>query len=167
MALSIAASLASGLKANFGTMTKPLHVGQCCRNGLLAALLAEGGFDAATDAFEHEQGFLNVFNGRGTYDVAKLFENWGQPWEIEASSIGLKQFPCCGSTHPAINMALNLRREEKIDAADIARIEIMPHGRRLRHTNTPHPQTLAGSQVQRSICCRARAALWRAAPEGF
>jgi len=141
MALCIAASLASGLKANFGTMTKPLHIGQCCRNGLLAALLAEGGFDAATDAFEHQQGFLNVFNGPGTFDTAKLFENWGAPWEIEAKSIALKQFPCCGSTHPAIMMALQLRREDKVKAADISRIEVLPHGRRLRHTNTPHPQT--------------------------
>src|SRR5262249_24458860 len=55
-ALCIAASLASGLKANLGTMTKPLHIGQCCRNGLLAAFLAERGFDAATDVFEHQQG---------------------------------------------------------------------------------------------------------------
>jgi len=141
MALCIAASLASGLKANFGTMTKPLHIGQCGRNGLLAALLAEGGFDAAIDVLEHAQGFLNVFNGPGTFDAGKLFENWGVPWEIEASSIALKQFPCCGSTHPAINMALVLRREEKINAADIARIEVMPHGRRLRHTNTAHPQS--------------------------
>jgi 2-methylcitrate dehydratase PrpD len=141
MALCIAASLASGLKANFGTMTKPLHIGQCCRNGLLAALLAEGGFDAATDAFEHQQGFLNVFNGPGTFDTGKLFENWGAPWEIEAKSIALKQFPCCGSTHPAIAMALRLRREDKVAAADISRIEVLPHGRRLRHTNTPNPQT--------------------------
>jgi 2-methylcitrate dehydratase PrpD len=141
MALCIAASLASGLKANFGTMTKPLHIGQCCRNGLLAALLAEGGFDAATDTFEHHQGFLNVFNGPGTFDIGKLFENWGEPWEIETNSIGLKQFPCCGSTHPAINMALKLRREERVVAEDIARIEVLPHGRRLRHTNAPHPQT--------------------------
>jgi 2-methylcitrate dehydratase PrpD len=141
MALCIAASLAGGLKANFGTMTKPLHIGQCCRNSLLAALLAEGGFDAATDAFEHPQGFLNVFNGPGTFNMTKLFENWGEPWEIESKSIGLKQFACCGSTHPAINMALRLRREEGIASVDIARIEIFPHGRRLRHTNTPHPQT--------------------------
>jgi 2-methylcitrate dehydratase PrpD len=141
MALSIAASLASGLKANFGTMTKPLHIGQCSRNGLFAALLGEQGFDAATDVFEHQQGFLNVFNGPGTFDVARLFEHWGAPWEIEAKSIALKQFPCCGSTHPAIAMALKLRREDTVVAADINRIEIMPHGRRLRHTNTPHPQT--------------------------
>lgn len=141
MALSIAASLAAGIKANFGTMTKPLHIGHCGRNGLLAALLAEGGFDAASDVFEHHQGFLNVFNGPGTFNIERLFENWGSPLEIEASSIGLKQFPCCGSTHPAITMALNLKREENIQAADIAAIEILPHGRRLRHTNTPQPQT--------------------------
>jgi len=113
MALCIAASLASGLKANFGTMTKPLHIGQCCRNGLLAALLAEGGFDAATDAFEHAQGFLNVFNGPGTFDVAKLFEKVGPALGDRDQVDRLKQFPCCGSTHPAINMALNLRREER------------------------------------------------------
>lgn len=141
MALCIAASMASGLKANFGTMTKPLHVGQCCRNGVLAAFLAERGFDAATDAFEHRQGFLNVFNGPGKFDAAKMFENWGEPWEVEAKSIALKQFPCCGSTHPAIAMALKLRREERIDVTDVARIEVLPHGRRLRHTNTPHPET--------------------------
>jgi 2-methylcitrate dehydratase PrpD len=141
MALCIAASLASGLKANFGTMTKPLHIGQCCRNGLFAALLAEQGFDAATDVFEHEQGFLNVFNGPGTFDTGKLFENWGTPWEIEAKSIALKQFPCCGSTHPAIAMALKLRREDKVATADISRIEVLSPGRRLRHTNHPHPQT--------------------------
>ncbi|MDF2812032.1 MAG: putative MmgE/Prp family protein, partial [Microvirga sp.] len=141
MALSIAASLASGIKANFGTMTKPLHIGHSARNGLLAALLAEGGFEAADDVFEHHQGFLNVFNGPGTFDIEKLFANWGEPWEIEATSIGLKQFPCCGSTHPAIMMALQLRREETINTEQIAHIEILPHGRRLRHTDTPQPQT--------------------------
>ena len=34
-ALALAASMASGIKANFGTMTKPFHVGQAARNGLL------------------------------------------------------------------------------------------------------------------------------------
>ena len=43
MALGLAASLASGLKANFGTMTKPLHVGHAARNGLFAALMVQRG----------------------------------------------------------------------------------------------------------------------------
>jgi 2-methylcitrate dehydratase PrpD len=140
-ALAIAASLASGIKANFGTMVKPLHAGQCGRNGLLAALLSRGGFDANELAFEHHQGFLNVFNGAATFDLAKLFEDWAAPLEIEGDTIALKQFPCCGSTHPAIAMMLRLRRDEGITAGDVAAIEIFPHGRRLRHTDTPLPQT--------------------------
>jgi len=141
MALAIAPSLSSGLKANFGTMTKPLHIGQCGRNGLMAALLAENGFDANPFVFEHHQGFFNVFNGPGLFDADKVLAGWGAPLEVEAKSIGLKQFPCCGSTHPAIMMMLALVREEGIRAADVARLEIMPHGRRLRHTNTPRPET--------------------------
>src|SRR4051812_36989670 len=39
-ALAIATSFASGVKANFGTMMKPLHVGHCARNGMYAARLA-------------------------------------------------------------------------------------------------------------------------------
>src|SRR5262249_46445189 len=66
-ALAIAASLSSGIKANFGTMTKPLHVGQAARNGLFAATLAKGGFTADNAALEHKQGFLTVFNGEGNF----------------------------------------------------------------------------------------------------
>ncbi len=139
--LGIAASLASGIKANFGTMTKPLHIGHCARNGLLASLLAERGFDSAPNALEHHQGFFNVFNGPGTFDISRLFDGWGEPWEITADTIGLKQFPCCGSTHPAIAMALSLRATEGFNIDELVSIEIMPHGRRLRHTNTPWPQS--------------------------
>ena len=52
MALGLAASLASGLKANFGTMTKPLHVGHSARNGLFAALMVREGFTANPAALE-------------------------------------------------------------------------------------------------------------------
>jgi len=140
-ALAIAASLASGIKANFGTMMKPFHAGHCGRNGLLAALLAQGGYDANELALEHHQGFLNVFNGPGTFDVEKLFQDWASPLEIEGDTIALKQFPCCGSTHPAITMMLQLVREEGVRASDVVGIEVLPHGRRLRHTDKALPRT--------------------------
>lgn len=95
-ALAIAASTAAGLKANFGTMVKPLHVGNCGRSGLLAALLAKCGFDANEFALEHEQGFLNVFNGAGTFNTDLLFKDWASPLEIESKTIALKQFPWGG-----------------------------------------------------------------------
>ena len=40
------ASMASGIRANFGTMSKPLHVGRASQNGVTSALLAQGGFEA-------------------------------------------------------------------------------------------------------------------------
>jgi 2-methylcitrate dehydratase PrpD len=140
-ALAIAASFASGLKANFGTMVKPLHVGQTARNGLLAVLLAESGYDANPTTLEHKQGFLNAFNGPGTYDSNLLLSDWANPLEITSPTMGLKQFPCCGSTHPAIAMMLLLRQEEGITAEDVAEVKIMPHRRRLPHTDNPDPQT--------------------------
>lgn len=140
-ALALAASFASGIKANFGTMTKPMHVGQTARNGLFAALIAARGFESNPGVMEHKQGWFKVYNGDGTYFPEKTFEGWGRPWEIETAENGLKQFPCCGSTHPAITMALKLRKEERLDPDAIAGIEILAHKRRLPHTDNPDPRT--------------------------
>lgn len=152
-ALAIAASMASGIKANFGTMTKPLHVGRCGRDGLFAALLAERGFDAAHDAMEHFQGFLNVFNGPGTFDTGRIFDGWASPLEIEAPDIGLKQFPCCGSTHAAVFAMLELKREFALRSEMVEAIEIKPHRRRLRHTNNPRPQTAKEAKFSVQYAC--------------
>ncbi len=70
-----------------------------------------------------------------------IFENWAAPLEMVQPTLGLKQFPCCGSTHPAVAMALQLRREEAIRPADVEHIEILPHCRRLPHTDNPDPRT--------------------------
>lgn len=153
-ALAIAASFASGLKANFGTMVKPLHVGQCARNGLLAALMAQSGYEANAAALEHKQGFFNAFNGPGNFNAELIFENWANPLEVLSPSMGLKQFACCGSAIPAVAMALKLRQEENLDINQIEKIEILPHKRRLPHTNNPDPQSplAAKFSVQYAVC---------------
>jgi 2-methylcitrate dehydratase PrpD len=140
-ALALAASFSSGIKANFGTMTKPLHVGHIARNGLFAALIAQRGFESNPGALEHKQGWFKVFNGAGNYWPERIFEHWGSPWEIETAEMGLKQFPCCGSTHPAIAMMLALMREECVTANAVKGIEILAHRRRLPHTDNPDPRT--------------------------
>ena len=71
-ALALSTSLAAGTRACFGTMANPLHSAQCSRGGLMAALLARKGFTANRQAFEHKQGFFNVFNGPGTYDASRV-----------------------------------------------------------------------------------------------
>jgi len=51
-AIAIAASLAAGTVANFGTMTKSLHAGRTAQSGVLAARCEEG-FTASHDVLEH------------------------------------------------------------------------------------------------------------------
>ena len=69
-----------------------------------AVVVFQSGFTANAGAFEHKQGFLELFNGAGTYDTAKMLEAWGAPYEIVVPGIAVKQYPCCGSTHPAIDV---------------------------------------------------------------
>ena len=139
IALGLAASLASGVKANFGTMTKPLHVGHGARNGLFAALLAREGFTANPGAFEHKQGWLNVFNGTGNYDSERILPRWARPLDIVEPGIAIKQYPCCGSTHPAADAVLELTHKHKLIPARVAAVESLTHARRLEHTNRPDP----------------------------
>jgi 2-methylcitrate dehydratase PrpD len=136
-ALAIAASLSSGIKANFGTMTKPLHVGQATRNGVFAAFMARDGFTAQGDALERKQGFFEVFNGPGKYDADKIFANWADPLDIVEPGLGIKQFPCCGSTHMAISMMLNLVEKHGLTPEMVRHIQIYSHPQRLPHTNRP------------------------------
>ena len=157
-ALALAATFSSGIKANFGTMAKPLHVGHAARNGLLAALLAEDGFTASADAFEHRQGFLEVFNGAGNYRAAAIVAGWGDPWDIVDPGIAIKQYPCCGSTHPAIDAMLMLVREHGLRPHQIARIESQTHKRRLSHTNRPDPRGDLDAKFSVQYCL-ARAAV--------
>ena len=140
-ALSIAASLAAGVKSNFGTMTKPLHVGHCARSGLFAALLARDGFTAGATAFEHKQGYFEVFNGAGNYDATKAIPAWANPLDITRPGIAIKSYPCCGSTHPAIDCMLELVQKHNLKPEQVARIDSWTHTRRLEHTNRPDPQS--------------------------
>ena len=153
VALGLAATFASGLKANFGTMTKPLHVGHASRNGLFAAFMAQKGFTANPGAFEHKQGFLEVFNGPGTYDVSRILAGWYEPPECEGpGEPGLKPYPCCGSIHASINRTLFLTRTHDIHPGDVEMIEVMPHLRRLPHTDNPDPRTPLAAKFSIQYC---------------
>jgi 2-methylcitrate dehydratase PrpD len=140
-ALALAASMASGIKANFGTMTKPFHIGHAARNGLLAASLACEGMTANPDALEHPQGFFAVYNGAGTFDASRILGEWADPYDLADPGIAFKRHPCCGSTHPAADAMLHLRAAHGFSPNDIARIESWTHPRRLAHTNRPDPKS--------------------------
>ncbi|MDB5804307.1 MAG: hypothetical protein JWN73_1629 [Betaproteobacteria bacterium] len=142
VAVALAASSAAGIKANFGTMTKPFHIGRCASEGLLAAKMAQAGYTAnAARVFEHEQGFFEVYNGAGNYDAQRGIDAWASPLDIVRPGIAIKQYPCCGSTHPAVDVAIELSHAHKFREEDIAEVNIWTHQRRLKHTNRPDPNS--------------------------
>lgn len=139
-ALTLAASMASGLKANFGTMAKPLQVGQCARSGLMAAKLANVGFTANPAALEHPLGVFASYDGLDNIHLERLFDHPSGRLEIEQDSIGLKPFPFCGSTHPVARAMLALRARG-LHPKDIDSVLISVNRRRLPHTDNPSPMT--------------------------
>lgn len=151
-ALAIAVSLSSGVKANFGTMVKPLHVGHCSRHGLFAAQMAQKGFTANDGAFEHKQGFFEVFNGAGNYWPEKILETWAAPYDIVYPAIAVKQYPCCGSTHPAVDAMINLVDREGLTPEMVKHVDSWTHPRRLAHTNRPDPQSPLDAKFSVQYC---------------
>jgi 2-methylcitrate dehydratase PrpD len=119
-AMGIAGSMASGLRRNFGTMTKPLHSGLAARSALSAVRLAMAGFTAAPE-----------ITARGL----------GNPFVIDNPGIAVKKFPCCYATHRAIDGVLTLRERLGFDAASVEKIICrMPPGG-MRVLTYPHPKT--------------------------
>ena len=123
MTLGTAASMASGLVCNFGTMSKPLHVGLGARNGVLAAKLAQSGFTANKQAIEAGLGFYEVFYPGATPDNRPL-EELGIVYELINSGIRIKPYPCGGLTHPAIDGVLEFRAQHGISAEMVESIDV-------------------------------------------
>jgi len=152
MALGIAASEASGLRQNFGTMTKPFHAGLSARNGVIAALLAEKGFTADKNILEAEFGFCNLFCGKGEYDSERITSNLGNPFAIFKPGISIKPYPSCGGTHTALDAMLYLAKENDINPSDVEEIgvdipELLP--RVLIHSN---PKTGLEGKFSMEFC---------------
>jgi 2-methylcitrate dehydratase PrpD len=121
--VGIGASLASGVSANFGTMTKPLHSGNAARNGVTAALLAAKGFTASAVALEGGSGYYATFSRGLPVDFAP-FDDLGKADNILDPGYSLKRYPCGGLSHTSIDAALALREQLKDRVGDIAKIEV-------------------------------------------
>jgi 2-methylcitrate dehydratase PrpD len=139
MALGIAGSEASAIKQNFGTMTKPLHVGQAAKNGVLGALLASRGWTADREILEGHFGFCNLFAGRGTYDLKDMTENLGKPFDVQQPGIQLKKYPCCGSTHPSLHNLSQILQEHPFRPEDVEKVEVEVHPDRIHVLVHPNP----------------------------
>src|SRR3984893_2949404 len=104
------------------------------------------------DVFEHRQGFFNVFNGAGNYDADALMRDWAEPLDIMAPGIAIKQYPCCGSTHPAIDAMLDLVRAHRLTPENVAHVVSWTHPRRLAHTHRPSLRSALDAKFSVQYC---------------
>ena len=123
MALGITASMASGIVANFGTMTKPLHVGLGARNGVLAAKLARGGYTANAKAIEGGFGFYQVLHQDAPINEPAI-EELGRSYALVTDGLRIKPYPCGGLTHQVIDAVLEFRAQHGLTAEMIERIDV-------------------------------------------
>ena len=123
MALGMAGSMASGLIHNFGTMTKPLHAGLTCRDGVTAAQLAQRGLTAGDQIIEHPFGFATTVLGEGIYDLDDMAENLGKPYRVQ-DALMIKKYPCCGGNHAMLDSLFSLMRDNNFTHEDVASAEV-------------------------------------------
>ena len=153
-AFGIAASMASGLRRNFGTMTKPLHTGIAARSALTAARLAAAGFTAADDIFEAKTGFFAAY-GTDQSNVDVTVRGLGRPFVISDPGLALKKFPCCYACHRAMDGLLTLRGRLGFDAASVDKVICrMPPGGMLVLTY-PRPATGLEGKFSLQYCLAA------------
>jgi 2-methylcitrate dehydratase PrpD len=121
-AIGIAASMASGIRANFGTMTKPLHVGRSSENGVTAALLVHHGFSGNNNALDGQWGYLTIAGPGGNPEL--VVERFGKPYSITTPGVSIKPYPSGVLTHPAMDALRTLLRDEGVGESQVAEVHI-------------------------------------------
>ena len=118
MAMGIAASMAAGLRENFGTMTKPFHAGNAARNGNLAVLLAKRGFTSSEHWLTADSGFSKAF-GADNNGLNEALAQLGKQYSVISPGIHLKYYSSCAGSHSPIEAVLKLRKKYSLKPEDI------------------------------------------------
>jgi 2-methylcitrate dehydratase PrpD len=122
-ALGIAAAQSGSITENLATGAKNIGIGNCARGGLLSALAAQAGIEAAERAIEGPQGWAQATGD--ALNEQELFAALGESWEITTNTC--KPYPCGIVLHPVIDACLDLRRQFALTPGDIASVTVTGH----------------------------------------
>ncbi|MDF3855767.1 MmgE/PrpD family protein [Paracoccus pantotrophus] len=142
-ALAIAGMTSPGLEAaGRGSMNNTIKEGIpfATVSGMMAVDLAMAG---AT-------GPLHILDVPEFYDRAGILGDWAVDWKI--NGIYFKTYSCCRWAHAAIDAALRLKSDHKLNYEDIIDIDIATFPRALRLSNQPDPHNLEAAQYSIPFC---------------
>jgi 2-methylcitrate dehydratase PrpD len=137
MALGIAASQPTGVREQFGSMTKAFHIGGAARAGLTSALLARHGYTASMRALEAPRGLLQTYSSK--CDWNEISDELGKRFEISFNTY--KPFACGIVIHPSIDGCRQLSDAHQLRPDDIERIDLRVHPLVLELTGKRAPKT--------------------------
>jgi len=146
--LAIAASSASGIRVNFGSMTKPLHVGRAAQNGIVAAQLAARGFTGGADALDPPWGFFASFSHGEGFEPYRIIGKLGNPHTIVWPGVSIKPYPCGVLGHPTMDAMRRLVIDNDVKPDDILAIRVRAG------TNILHPlrYDIANNELEAKFC---------------
>jgi aconitate decarboxylase len=121
-AIALSASMAAGVVANFGTMTKPFHAGRSASSAVESVHLAMRGMSASPDALEHHAGFLAAISPKGNLDLERPADALGQSLRILESGLSVKKYPICYATHRVIDAVINMARNANLQPDDVSSV---------------------------------------------
>lgn len=122
-AFGIAYSHAGGNRQGLldGALTKRIQPGLYAKAAVLSASLARRGISGARDVLDGRYGLYPLYVDRG-YRLEAITDALGTRFEM--AEVGLKPYPCCRATHEAIDAALDLVREERLDPTRVADVTV-------------------------------------------
>jgi len=123
-AWGIAASQMSGLRRNFGTMTKPFHVGNAARTAVASVSLAKRGLTADGVIFDGDGGVLATYGGGDGEPIEQILATLVDPWDIVDPGNCVKRWPCCYSGHRTIAALFDMIDKHGIAADDVEKITV-------------------------------------------
>lgn len=146
-----------------GAMTKQLHTGKAAMNGLLAALLAQKGFTGPTKILEGDRGFFKAM--AETYDESRITDRLGEHFKIVENSF--KIHASCRHTHPAVDLALQLKDERSIQPGEIHRIRVGGYRAVVDVTDNPDPRSVYAAKFSCQFCVSLALVKGRAGLDDF
>jgi len=120
--LTITSSLSAGIRVNFGSMTKPLHVARAAENGVFAAEIAGRGFTGGDDGLDGQWGFFQVFGGG--VDLDRLIPVIGKTYTIIDPGVSVKPYPSGVLSHPSMDAMLKLVTDNDLKPEQVKAVRL-------------------------------------------
>jgi 2-methylcitrate dehydratase PrpD len=145
-AFGIAGSMTGGLlafaKSGSGGMVKRLHLGKAAEAGVVAARLAQRGYEGPLTVLEGQFGLLDAFCEEA--DPSLLTLGLGETWEIE--KLCIKRYPCHVTSHAPVQMLRGFMEEHSFSGDDIDGIAVDASAKVLSHHSDTNPADIMLAQ---------------------